>query len=215
MMTLYPPLESGETHRLQHVAEVRFRLENERDLRASMHKTYRRGANVADGIDTALSVTSVGLVASGLGLLSTIIAATVAIGLQAGAIVCGLLGAGRKLVGRRLQAKAMKHDLIRGLAESKLNTIADRIAVALNDDRITEEEFRLILSEVDKYNQMKAEIRGHQKQSGGLSEDEKNRLFQRARDEAMMAARVKLLKEIKSGPSSGTGVFLAGEPKKT
>ena len=67
-----------------------------------MYKKYRRGANVVDGIDTALSMTSVGL------------AASVAIGLQAGAIVCGLLGVGGKLVGRRLQAKARKHDLIRG-----------------------------------------------------------------------------------------------------
>ena len=137
-----------------------------------MYKKYRHRAHAADGIDTALSITSVGLAASGVGLLSTIIAAPVAIGLKAGAIVCGLLGAGGKLVGWRLQAKAWKHDLIRGLAESKLNTIADRISVALNDDKITEEEFRLILSEVDKYNQMKAEIRRHQKQSGGLSEDE-------------------------------------------
>ena len=201
-MGLYPPLESGETHRLQHVAEVRFRLEKERDFRASMYKKYRRGANVVDGIDTALSVTSVGLAASGVGLLSTIIPAPVALGLQAGAIVCGLLGAGGKLVGRRLQAKARKHDLIRGLAESKLKTIADSISVALNDDKITEEEFRLILSEVDKYNQMKTEIRGRQKQS--LSEDEKNRLFQRVRDEAMMTARAKLLKEIQAGTSSGT-----------
>ena len=143
-----------------------------------MYKKYRRGANVVDGIDTvvdgidtALSVTSVGLAASGVGLLSAIIAAPVALGLQAGVIVCGLLGAGGKLIGRRLQAKARKHDLIRGLAESKLNTIADRISVALNDDKITEEEFRLILSEIDKFNQMKAEIRGRQKQS--LSEDEK------------------------------------------
>ena len=165
MTVLYPPLESGETHRLQHVAEMRFRLEKERDFRALMYKKYRRGANVVDGIDTALSVTSVGLAASGVGLLSTIIAAPVALGLQAGAIVCGLLGAGGKLVGRRVQAKARKHDLIRGLAESKLNTIADRISVALNDDKITEEEFRLILYEIDKYNQMKAEIRGRQKQS--------------------------------------------------
>ena len=110
--------------------------------------------------------------------------------------------AGGKLVGRRLQAKARKHDLIRRLAESKLNTIADRISVALNDDKITEEEFRLILSEIDKYNQMKAEIRGCEKQS--LSEDEK-RLFQRARDEAMMTARAKLLKELhQGGTSSGT-----------
>ena len=99
MMTLYPPLESGETHRIQHVAEVRFRLEKERDFRASMYKKCRRGANVADGIDTALSVTSVGLAASGVGLLSTIIAAPVVIGLQAGAIVWGLLG-GRRKIGR-------------------------------------------------------------------------------------------------------------------
>ena len=99
MMTLYPPLESGETHRLQHVAEVRFRLEKERDFRASMYKKYRRGANVADGIDTALWMASVGLAASGVGLLSRIIAAPVTIGLQGGAIVCGFLGAGEKLVG--------------------------------------------------------------------------------------------------------------------
>ena len=144
-----------------------------------MYKRYRRGANDADGIDTALSVTSVGLAASGVGvgLLSTIIAAPFAIGLQARAIVCGLLGAGEKLVGRRLQAKDRKHDLISGLAKSKLNTIADRISVALNDDKITEEEFRLILTEVDKYNQMKVEIRGRQMQSGGLSESEKTGYF--------------------------------------
>ena len=214
MMTLYPPLESGETHCLQHVAEMRFRLEIERDFRSSMYKKYRRGANVADGIDTALSVTSVGLAASAIGLLSTIIAAPDAIGLQTGAIVCGLLGAGGKLVGRRLQAKARKQDLIRGLAESKLNTIADRISVALNDDKITKEEFPLILYfEVDKYNQMKAEIRGRQKPSGGFSEDEKNRLFQRARDEAKMTARAKFLKEIQAGTRVAPEYFLLASPK--
>ena len=55
--------------------------------------------------------------------------------------------------------------------------IARDATVALNDDKITEEEFRLIHSEVDKYNQMKAEIRGHQKHRGGLSEDEKTDYF--------------------------------------
>ena len=95
-MGLYPPLESGETLRLQHVAEVRFRLENEKDFRASLYKKYRRGANFVDGFDTALSVTSAGLAASGVGRLATIMAAPVALGLQAGAIVCGLLGAGGK-----------------------------------------------------------------------------------------------------------------------
>ena len=66
-------------------------------------------------------MTGVGLAASGIGLLSTIIAVPVAIGIQAGVIVCGLLGVGRKFIGQRLQAKAKKHDQIRGLAESKLD----------------------------------------------------------------------------------------------
>ena len=55
--------------------------------------------------------------------------------------MCGLLEAGGKLVGRMLQAKARKHDLIRGLAESKLNTIADRISVALKTTKLPKRNF--------------------------------------------------------------------------
>ena len=143
---------------------------------------------------------SAGLAASGVGLLSTIIAAPVAVGLQAGAIVCGLLGAGGKFIGRRLHVKARKHDP--GPAGSKLNTIADRISTALTDNKISKEEFRLILSELDKYNQMKAEIRGCQKQ-GGLSDNKKKQLLHLMRDEAMVTARTKLLEELQAG-NSGT-----------
>ena len=172
-MGLYPPLETtGDNHRLQHVAEVRSRLEKERDFRASLYKKYRRGANVVDGLDTGLSVASAAMAATGVGLLTTIIAAPVAIGLKAGAIACGFIC-------RKLEAKARKHDQIRVLALSKLNTIANRISTALTDDKISEEEFRLILSEVDKYDQMKAEIRrGRQKEGGSLSENEKKAAYE-------------------------------------
>ena len=153
-----------------------------------------------DGLDTALSVASAGLAASGVGVLTMIIAALVAVGLQAGAIFCGL-GAGGRFTCQRLEAKARKHDQIRVLAESKLNTIADRISTALTDDKIS--EFRLILSELDNYDQMKAEIHGHQKQ-GGLSDNEKKQLLHLMRDEAMMAARTKLLEELHQAGDSGT-----------
>ena len=128
----------------------------------------------------------------------------VAIGLQAGAIVCGLLWAGGKFIGRRLGVKARKHDQIRVLAESKLNTMADRISAALTDDKISEEEFRLILSEVDKYNQMKAEIRGGRQKEGGLAKNEKKQLMNLMRDEAMLTARTKLLEELQAAGNSGT-----------
>ena len=204
-MGLYPPLETtGDNHRLQHVAEVRSRLEKERGFRASLYKKYRRGAYVVDGLDTGLSVASAAMAATGVGLLTTIIAAPVAIGLQAEAIGCGLLGAGGRFICRKLEAKARKHDQIRVLAVSKLNSIADRISAALTDDKISEEEFRLILSEVDKYNQMKAEIRRGRQKEGGLPETEKIRLMNLMRDEMMLTARTKLLEERKDSGNSGT-----------
>ena len=164
---------TGENHRLQHVAEVRARLEKECDFRAWLYKKFRRGANVVDGLDTGLSVAGAAMAATGVGLLTTIIAAPVAIRLQSGAIACGLLGAGGRFICRKLEAKARKHDQIWVLAVSKLNSIADRISTALTDDKISEEEFRLILS-VDKYDQMKAEIRRGRQKEGGLSENEKS-----------------------------------------
>ena len=72
-------------------------------------------------------------------------------------------------------SEARKHDQIRVLAVSKLNSIADRISAALTDDKISEEEFRLILSEVDKYNQMKVEIRRGRQKEGGLSKTGKKK----------------------------------------
>ena len=85
-----------------------------------------------------------------------------------------MLCVGGKLIGRlnalkaKKQAHAKKHDQIRILAESKLNRIADHISTALVDDKISDEEFRLIVSEVEKNNDMKEEIHGRQKQGVDL-----------------------------------------------
>lgn len=106
-----------------------------------------------------------------IGLLSTITTMPVPLRMIAGAITCGLIGASGKFIGRRPQSKAQKHDQIHSMPEAKLNTIADHISTALTDDKISDEEFRLILSEVDKYDQMRAEIRWRQEKS--LSNDEK------------------------------------------
>ena len=204
-MGLYPPLKTtGDNHRLQHLAEVRAGLEKERDFRASLYKKYWRGANVVDGFVTGLSVAGAVMAATSVGLLTMIIATPIAIGLQAGAIANGLLGAGERFIYRKLEAKARKHDQIRILAVSKLNSIVDRISAALTDDKISEEEFRLVLSEVDKYDQMKAEIRRGRQKDGGLPETEKKRLMNLMRDEMMLTARGQLLEELRAAGNSGT-----------
>ena len=176
IMSLYPPLESADGHRLQHIADVKYHLEKELDLRASLWKKYRRGFNIVERIDTALATASLVLAASGTGLLATITSDPIALCIQAGSIRRGMLCVGGKLIGRlnalkaKKQAHGKKHDQIRILAESKLNRIADHISTALVDDKISDEEFRLIVSEVEKYNDMKEEIHGRQKQGVDLSE---------------------------------------------
>ena len=94
-----------------------------------------------------------------MSLLSTIIAAPVVLGLEVAALACGLFGMAGKFVSCRLAVKARKHDEIRTLADSKLNTIADHVSTALIDRKISEYEFKLVLDEIDKYHQMKNQIR--------------------------------------------------------
>ena len=57
--------------------------------------------------------------------------------------------------------KAEKHEKIKILAESKLNTIHNHISKALLDNSISNEEFSLILSEIEKYKSLKEKIRNN------------------------------------------------------
>ena len=182
-------------HRLQHISRLQRQLEEERDLRAALYKKYHRGVNVLDGIDTTLITVSMGLGVGGVGLLSTITAVPVVLSLGAGSLACGILAVAGKYVGRRLAIKAKKHDEIRVLANSKLNTVADHISTALKDGKISDPEFRLVLDELAKYNSMRNEIRtGARKAYDTVALDTatKNELLQRGRSEARLSFMRKL-----------------------
>ena len=136
-----------------------------------------------------------GMGIGGVGLLTTVIAAPVVLGLEIAALGCGLLGVAGKFIGRRLSVKAKKHDEVRVLAESKLNTIADHVSSALADGQISDEEFRMVIDEVNKYTLMKAEIRaGAQKAHAAVALDEetKNSFIQQGRDQARASFMKKL-----------------------
>ena len=55
--------------------------------------------------------------------------------------------------------KLMMNEKIKTLADVKLNTICDYIEKALMDDNISDEEYSLMLSEIEKFNNKKEEIR--------------------------------------------------------
>ena len=188
---LYPEL-SGQgappdrSYRLQEISRLRKHLEDEREKRSQLEKKYRRAVNILNGCDTTLLLISALTGVGGVGLLSTVVAAPVVIGLEATSLLCGIVGAVGKIVGRRLAVKVKKHGEIRVLATSKLNSISDHVSRALMDGVISDDEFKLIVKELQKYHQLKAEIRAgsRKKQVVTLDEETKNALVQRGRDEA-------------------------------
>ena len=147
-----------------------------------MYKKYKRGINITDGVDTALISTSV--IMAGVGL-----AVPVMLPLEIVAIVCGCMGVCVKLLRRKLMSKAQKHYEIRTLGESKLNSIKSLISTALNDGQISEQEFKIVLDELNKYNDLKDKT--HAKQSG-LSGQEKNKLIEEGKAQALSAIQKKI-----------------------
>ena len=180
--------DDGSSFRLTEIRNLERRLEQERDHRANMYKKYRRAINAVDCIGTVLVASSLGMGAVGVGLLSTIIAAPIVVALEAAAVACGLAGIAGKYISRRLLVKATKHDEIRVLALSKLNSITDVISNALRDGRISPEEFKLVLDEMEKYGLIKAKIQEKTRKAAQSTEARKNAL--------MVEARASIMKEL-------------------
>ncbi len=70
------------------------------------------------------------------------------------------------------------------IAESKLNTIASHVSNALRDGVISDEEFKLVLDEVEKYASLKMEVKSKAHkyhQSIKIDDQTKNELIQRGR----------------------------------
>ena len=79
--------------------------------------------------------------------MTTVVAAPIVVFMEALAIGTGALSVTGNIVCYKiLQSTVSKHNQIKMLAESKLNTINDHVSKALSDNFIRDEEFTLILS---------------------------------------------------------------------
>ena len=106
-------------------------------------------------IDNCLGVTAIGLGITGVGLLSTIVAAPAVIEIEAVSIVMSWL----RVVGnqeiKKFSLKIEKHEKIAMLAVSSLNAINSLISKALSDDSISDEEYSLIFWSLKRLHEWK------------------------------------------------------------
>ena len=154
-----PPIhDQGQGYRLQKINEIQAFLEKEVVTRESLSKKYFRGARIIDNVDTVLIAITLGGRVGGIGLLSTVVAAHLVIVIERVALFTGLLSVVGKYSIKKSTSKDEKHENIKTIASTKLNTIASHISEALSDNKVSDEEFQLILEELEKYKVMKEKV---------------------------------------------------------
>ena len=179
--------DQGHTYRLKVISDVQKFLETEISKRDAFSKKYFRVARVVSNIDSVLITITLGSGITGAILLSTVVAAPVVLGLEIGAAATGLMSLVGNYVVKKTTIKAEKHLKVKTLASAKLDTIASHISKAMMDNHISDDEFKLIMEELNKYKAMKEEIRSNTKKK--LKTEEEESLIERGRQEARESFR--------------------------
>ena len=196
--------DQGHSHRLKVITDAQKFLEEEISERESFSKKYFRVAKYVSVVDSVLIGITVCAEGVGAVLLATGVAAPIALGLGISGVATGAISLFGNIAVRKTTIKAEKHLKIKMLASAKLDTIASHISKALMDDYISDEEFKLIMEELNKYKAMKEEIRNNTKKR--LKEEEEASLIERGRQEARESFR-RLIKKNNGVETSKTTSF--------
>ena len=182
-----PPIEDqGQGYRLQKISEIQAFLEKEVEERGKLSKKYFRAATIVDSVDS-FNYDNHGNRSRRYRFIVNDSSSTGFIAIEGVALFTGLLSIIGKYNVKWSTSKAEKHEKIKTIASTKLNTISSHISKALTDNEITDDEFRLILEELEKYKVMKEEIRTKTKKKI-IAETEES-LIERGRQEARESFR--------------------------
>ena len=192
-----PPIEGqGQGYRLQKINKIQAFLEKEVATREALSKTYFRAARIVDSVDTVLIMITLGGGAGGVALLSMVIPAPAVIAIEGVALFMEFLSIIGKYSVKKSTSKAEKQEKIKTIASAKLDTIASHVSKALSNNKVTDEEFQLILEELEKYKVMKEEVRSMTKKKVATKTEET--LIKRGRQEARESFR-KLVEKNNTG----------------
>ena len=179
--------DRGHSYRLKIIREVQEFLEEEIKNRDAFSKKYFRIAKVVNMVDNGLIVVTIGVEGAGAVLLSTGVGSPFALALGISGVVTGAISLIGNIFSKKATTKAEKHLKIKTLAMAKLDTIASHVSKAMMDDFISDEEFKLIMEEMEKYKALKEKIRNNTKKK--LKTEEEESLIERGRQEARESFR--------------------------
>ena len=173
--------DRGHSYRLNVIRDIQKFFEEEIKQREAFSKKYFRIAKVVNMIDNGLITITIGAEGVGAILLATGAGAPFALALGISGAATGLISLIGNIFSKKATTKAEKHLKIRTLAVAKLDTIVSHISKAMTDNFISDEEFKLILEEMNKYKTLKEEVRTNTKKK--LKTEEEESLIEKGRQE--------------------------------
>ena len=160
---LYPTQEltqlNAEDIRLKKINDLLKELSDEAEHYRHVAKKYKRSHSFVHRSAVGLGSLSVGLSSGAIATVLTGFGIVASPALAGVATVCGLASVGFAAASKMLNRKVTKHEKIYTLALAKRNSINELISKALADKQISDVEFTIITREVERYHELKAEIR--------------------------------------------------------
>ena len=120
-------------------------------------------------LGAATAALSSGAVATSITGILVLVGAPVA----AIAALSGAASTGLSVINKKLERKVNKHSKIYALAVAKHDLINSSVSQALDDNKVSDKEFKLIAREMQKYRQVKESLRSNfaQKQTNSRQPD--------------------------------------------
>ena len=179
--------DRGHSYRLKIIREVQEFLKEEIKKREAFSKKYFRIAKVVNMVDNGLITITIGAEGTSAVLLATGVGSPFALALGISGVVTGAISLIGNIFSKKATTKAEKHLKIKTLTMAKLDTIASHISKAMMDNFINDEEFKLIMEEMNKYKALKEEVRSNTKKK--LKTEEEESLIEKGRQEARESFR--------------------------
>ena len=157
---IYPDLnptapQEPQSYKLQKLTEIDAYLLNEIEVRERIAKKMKRFNTITGIIDTDLITSTVITGGISIAVLASSAGLPAGISLSRTSLLLAIAQKSFKI----FTVKQEKHDAIKLLPQSKLDSITDIILQTIEDGDISPTEFHKILQEVGKYRRLKSDIR--------------------------------------------------------
>ena len=207
---IYPEIPSAppdhlepQDYRLRKIDEVEKFLHKEIEARDRLAKKFKRRATASTISDTSI-VTAVTLLGfASVATLSTGVGAPISVVLVSAGILLSLGSGVIHTTQKIFKSKAKKHEKIKTLADSKLDSISELVSKAIENANISHEEYRFILKEVEHYRVMKEQIRTKSKKVvDAITAEQRETILKQGREQGRRAFLDKIAASSDTQPAS-------------